>query len=1347
MKKKLIVLLMVLATVFMIGGLSACSDKQPDDTPVMYTVTFDSMGGTAIPEQGVLSGNKVTEPGSPTKYGYDFVAWYKDENCTQKWIFETDTVSGNLTLYALWQVKDATADTYFDYEVQEDGSFAISLKVGQTSPADLILPSEHDGKSVTAIAANAFEGQESVKSVLIPDTIKLIGARAFRNCGSLEQILEAVNVETIGANAFYGTSWDSNLTGGVIYLGKTAYKYAGGMYTDTEVEIKSGTVGIASGAFQDLEKLVSIRLPEGLKTIGTYAFGGVEKGTGISEIVIPESVETIEDNAFRNCSSLTDVTIGTGVQNIGASAFAGTAITKLTYNANAEVRDNAFAESTAASEIIFGDAVKTIPVTVVQNFKGLTSVTLGAAITAIPDSAFDGLSSLATVTCKGTLTSIGSLSFRGTAITSFEIGKEVTSVGGGAFSNCTQLASVIYNAENAAGTTNLALPFAGCTALKTVTIGDSVKSVPAYLFKDVPVETLTLGANIETIGAEAFSGGAYASVTVGEKVTTIGDGAFGNNETLATVTYNAIDATHTASEAMFKNASTITIGEKVETIPAYFVNGNTAVKEVSFTAVIEIGEHAFDGCTSLATISGVDKVLNIGADAFKGTPWLDTYLQTDGVVYLGTILYAYNGTMPENYTLTVRDGTTSIAGGVFKGQTNLVSVSFPTSLEEIGSEAFSGCTGLAGQLDLSGVKTIGDSAFYGCKEVTGLKFGNNLESIGELAFQNCSLLAGDLVFPATMKSLGTKAFYNCKAITGIEVKGGLTEIAASTFYSATSALTSVKFSASVERLGSSWANLKNVTTFEAPGVKYVDNYGLRDLKVEYSVENVIEFGNGALLGFGASEVVIGENCTTIGTRLFTLKDIQNKLTTTDSLTKFTVKSKHITVIPEGMFEGCANLTSVSFAAPITEIGNYAFCNSGITAFDFSGVTKIGDYAFDGAKLAGELSFGNTLTSVGQYAFQKNADLTKVTIPGSLKDINNNVFTDCKGLTEVILSEGVTTVGKAVFKGCSSAEVTLPSTLTNVEAASFINVKALIVNQYLPVSGLSLSPTGDYGNNTVSTSVLIICASTEVRDLYRADTSVWKTAAEAGSEGSWETTWKDRFVTNDNFYGENKEWAIADDGTYLKYMGSKTQITIPKELKTLPDIDVLVGNTEDALRAARFTVAEGNTSFKIKDGVLMSADETIVYAYMFDTAVTSFSSETVTEVKGYAFGFASSLTSINLPNLQTIGSYAFSQTGLTSVTLENVTTIGSYAFNKCASLHTVVIGANCTSIGSQAFAKGDTTMEITVKATTPPQASTNIFGTRTAFAGKIYVPADSVETYQAASRWSTYKDKISAIVEA
>ncbi len=84
-----------------------------------YVVTFDSNGGSEVESIDVLSEQTITEPAAPTKDGYYFIGWYKEDSFINIWDFETDTVTANMTLYAKW----TTTETYTVTFDTQGGSF------------------------------------------------------------------------------------------------------------------------------------------------------------------------------------------------------------------------------------------------------------------------------------------------------------------------------------------------------------------------------------------------------------------------------------------------------------------------------------------------------------------------------------------------------------------------------------------------------------------------------------------------------------------------------------------------------------------------------------------------------------------------------------------------------------------------------------------------------------------------------------------------------------------------------------------------------------------------------------------------------------------------------------------------------------------------------------------------------------------------------------------------------------------------------------------------------------------------------------------------------------------------
>lgn len=68
----------------------------------IYTVIFNSQGGSAVASQVCNRGGKVIEPTDPTKAGFTFSGWYKEITCINLWNFATDIITANTTIYAKW---------------------------------------------------------------------------------------------------------------------------------------------------------------------------------------------------------------------------------------------------------------------------------------------------------------------------------------------------------------------------------------------------------------------------------------------------------------------------------------------------------------------------------------------------------------------------------------------------------------------------------------------------------------------------------------------------------------------------------------------------------------------------------------------------------------------------------------------------------------------------------------------------------------------------------------------------------------------------------------------------------------------------------------------------------------------------------------------------------------------------------------------------------------------------------------------------------------------------------------------------------------------------------------------
>ena len=187
----------------------------------------------------------------------------------------------------------------------------IYYKYKGEMPSETIIQINEGTKKISALAFYECSG---LTNVTIPDSVKNIEYGAFCRCINLTNVIIPDSVEVVGESAFYNTPFYDNLPDGDIYFGKTYYKYKGKMANQTTITIKNGTKYIAD------------------------AFSGC---SGLTEIVIPDSVETIGGSAFFGCSGLTEITIGKGISYIGWEAFSGcNNLTTVNYRGTKEMWDN-----------------------------------------------------------------------------------------------------------------------------------------------------------------------------------------------------------------------------------------------------------------------------------------------------------------------------------------------------------------------------------------------------------------------------------------------------------------------------------------------------------------------------------------------------------------------------------------------------------------------------------------------------------------------------------------------------------------------------------------------------------------------------------------------------------------------------------------------------------------------------------------------------------------------------------------------------------------------------------------------------------------------------------------------
>ena len=527
----------------------------------------------------------------------------------------------------------------------------------------------------------------------------------------------------------------------------------------------------------------SLTIPNSVTWIGDYAFQGCSGFTG--SLTLPSSVTSLRIGVFQNCSGFTGtLTIPNSVTVINNNAFCncpGFTGSLTIPNSVTSIGVGAFKYCTGFT-YVFYNAVDCADVTIdAKPFEGCQgTLTIGSSVQHIPAYMFYG--------CSG---------FTG-ALT---IPNAVTSIGDGAFRNCTGITRVNFNAVNCADVSDFAEPFCGCGG--RLTIGGSVQRIPASIFSWCTDFTgyLTIPNSVTTIGHDAFysCSGFTSTLTIGNSVTTIGYNAFMGCSGF-TGSLDLPNSLTTIGTAAFFGCSgftgSLTIPNSVSSIDndAFtYCNGFSGSLTIG-TAVTSMGRSAFEECRNFTQV--YYNAVNCADVTIDDTPFeycggtltigssvqrIPAYMFYKGILFTGALTipnsvttigdYAFYECRSFNGRLTIGNSVTSIGQHAFQNCYGLnYSLTIPNSVTEIGIEAFRGCTGFTGSLTLgNSVTTIGSYAFYNCTGFTGsLTLGNSVATIGSYAFYNCSGFTG-LTLGNSVTTIGASAFYSCRGLRSMEL--------------------------------------------------------------------------------------------------------------------------------------------------------------------------------------------------------------------------------------------------------------------------------------------------------------------------------------------------------------------------------------------------------------------------------------------------------------------------------------------------------------------------------------------------------------------------------------------------
>ena len=680
--------------------------------------------------------------------------------------------------------------------------------------------------------------------------------------------------------------------------------------------LPESVINIEDGAFESLESVQAVILPEGIETIGSRAFAG----SSIESINLPDSLKEISADAFQDCDQLT------------ASVMPGTYA--LDFCVNNGVRYSMSCTPAEAFVYTVSEGAATI-----TGYIGtydeviIPSEIDGSTVTAISKSAFSGNKSIRRVFVPGTVTDISNAAFQNcTSLASVSLGQGVASLGEYAFSGCTALESIRLPVTL---TFIDRYAFSKCTSLEEVDIPDSVTTIGEYAFNGCTGLT-EFDYPIGWTNAERISG-SYGSVingctgitaiTVPEGITALPPYCFSNSKHITDISLpSTLESISTYAFYGCSGLTAIRLPEGLVTIEDRAFENCTAIKNVEFpSTLVTVGDYAFQKCNSLESVAFSEGLDSIGIYAFNNCAAMTDMDLPDSITSIGA--YGFGNCTSLTYfdypmSLSKIPNIANVFTGVIPGCPNITEVSVPEGIVATPAYLFSSCTGILKASLPSTLETLSNRTFYGCTNLTEVLLPEGLVTIGERAFENCTALPA-VEIPTTLERVESFAFQKCTSMTAITYPEGLVYLGCYA-HCGSSALETMSLPDSIESLGEgAFKNCTSLKNFDYP----------------------MNWKHRPYLGNSAD---ILKGCT--------------------SLTEITIP-EGIETLPDRAFEGCNTLVKVNLPSTLKTLPIFAFadCTSLVECDIPYGVQHLNWGCFSGCSSLTDIYLPTTVYEAGSFS--------------------------------------------------------------------------------------------------------------------------------------------------------------------------------------------------------------------------------------------------------------------------------------------------------------------------------------------------------------------------------------------